>query len=376
MGWIKDIADLARPLIERLVKSGVSADVQRPFLVEPLRTTDARLGKHLVETVRSGAGVPLVCCRRETRFGNLMRWTRLYCVLQDTTPKSVFEVVEWRHIPAEYLDGEVVYQGSAGSVLFFHLADRERREHFERSANVGVSGSRRPIVLLKAEDLCNSSAWLRRIDVNVLDAGLDDNSRTGVALPSSLFSRLEGTATSRIRQKEVPPDAIWLVCDDDDLKPPSPDWGDEPESSRATLRPVHMPGVLEHLGKQAKRWRQQKWLFWFAFGLVPAAFTMYGSFVDDPGNFQIGMRVFSIFWLSATAVAAGISLWIAWRGSSKESKWEIGEEIRAKWTGGTARGMFLGQLLKEVTFKNGKGWSELWANTWPATGSSDNAQHK
>ena len=117
-------------------------------------------------------------------------------------------------------------------------------------------------------------------------------------------------------------------------------------------------------------------MFWFIFGLVPAAFSLYGSFVDDPGNFQLGMRLFSIFWFTVTATAAGISLWIAWRGSRKERKWQIGEDTLAEWTGGTARGMFLGQLLKVVSFNNGKGWSELWASTWPETGPSDKAQHK
>ena len=342
-----------------------SRRVSRPYLVEPLRTNDPRVGECLVEMVRGGAGVPLVCSQRKNGLWNLLRWTRLYCVLHDTTPSCVFEVVEWRHIPTPYLDSDVVYTWSASSVLFFRLADGERREHFKHSINIGLSGSRRPIVLAKVEDLCDPTAWVRRIYVNAVATGEDHQTRSGVSFPSSASMEVGATATSRIRQKDAPPGAIWLVCDNEEQAPPSPDWGDKPDSSNATPRPDGPLALEHHLKKQHKWWWTQKSMMLLIFGLVPAGFTLYGSSVEEPGNVQMGLGAFSAVWFIATGAVAIVWMWAELRGRRLKHKWKKKEGAKGEWTGGTARGVYLGRLIKDISFQDGKGLRDLWERTWP-----------
>ena len=78
MGMIQDIVETALMLADRRRRRPDHQRLRRPFLVEPLRPTDPNLAAQLVNTVRSGAGIPLVYAGRENCGpGSLGCWGRL-----------------------------------------------------------------------------------------------------------------------------------------------------------------------------------------------------------------------------------------------------------------------------------------------------------
>lgn len=368
---IRDAMFLSGEIIKWRQKRRAAGIVWRPFLVGPLRTGDERIGKHLVDAVRGGAGVPMVYVRRANPVANFFRWLRFCVVLQDKTRKSAFEIVRWSHFPADHLAPEAANTGSAGSVLLVELAQSERRDHFKRSVKAGATASRRPIVLATVRDLCDATAWVRVIFVNGLRPVMDTQSQTRVALGSSTAVDSGTSAWSRIRQKDVPPDAIWLICDSGSQLPPAADWGSEPESFDASPRPPRSGHTEEYLKDEASSWRNSKAALWLVLGLELAAIPFALAVGVFDGGVSRGLLAFSISWLAVAVLLLVWGVWFAVSSAFVESWWDrcmipdIGEEATsAIWTGGTARGVFLGRLLHQVSYSRQWQKSRRWAVTW------------
>lgn len=347
---------LARLIVEWRRNRKTSGVVWRPYLVEPLRTGDKWVGRHLVDMVRSGAGVPMVYMRRPSLLANTLRRVRFRTILQDRTRKSVFEVASWRHVPASRMGSAVAFAGSAGSVLVLDLARRERREHFKRSLRAGVTGSRRPVVLATPDDLCDPAAWVRCVEVNGHRPVVDEQSRTGVCLVTWSIADPGSAAWSRVRQKDVPPHAMWLICDSDDQALPSHDWGETPESFAATPRPPSPLPDKDRLKEHSKWWRREKMALWVVLGLEPAALAIALALLVANGGLDRGLWAFAIAWLSVCALLLLNGLWSAATSAFSDCWWGrymvpgIGEDTSAaNWTGGTARGVFLCQLLQKAS---------------------------
>lgn len=389
MGMIKDVVETTLLLADRRRRRTGRPRLHRPFLVAPLRSTDPSLFAHLVNAVRSGAGIPLVYAGRENKVADFLRRARAIYVLQDTTPKSAFAVCQWQHLPAAHLDAEVVYTATAGSALFVELASTESSGHFLRSVKAGRSTGPRPIVIATPENLCRPSAWLRCIQVDAREATVDASSPARVALPSSAALKAGETAATRMRQKDVPPDALWLICDSDDQSPPSPKWGDTPETFTTSPRPSRSTTEGDHLDAMAKSWRTNKLILWLLAGLgVPVlaavlSFMVFWllaaiwwlapalrssvswSFSTLLSTIEVVTMV-SAVWFAVSALVAINALWAAAKSKCVAYMWRRKEGFKtADWLGRTKRTVFLTRLLDGISFKPGKSWPDLWPTPPP-----------
>ena len=368
---LKDLVETAYLLADRLKKRREAGSPRRPFLVEPLRTADPRLGKHLVAMVRAGAGVPLVLSMGENAPANFARALRSIFVLQDATRKPAFLVSAWKHARAEDFDRDLAFTATAGTVLFAVLAEGESSGHFKLSATAGPAGGQRLVAIARPEDLCDPTAWVRCVHVNTAAAAIVDTAggpRTGLCLPSSPAAGPGTAAATRRRQKDIPPSAMWLICDSDDQPPPSEDWGDSEEQFASTPRHAAPLSESEHVKRTAKSQLWVRWFLWLVAGPLIAAIVFPWPFTAQFDVMELPMLLISAAWMAVSSYAG-----VAVAGHEAASKirsrrWPRMEKAGEwDWKGGAARGVTLGQMLHGVYPNKKTSPGELWASTWPET---------
>ena len=361
VGTLFDVAD-------RLAQRRKKERVERPYLFEPLRTSDPIVAANMVRMIKSGAGVPLVPSRGDDlgKLRAFYRRARIEVATQRTTPKPAFEVIRWQHIQASDIDDELVCGGSAGSALLVCLDPKESRRHFIRSAQACLSGGRKLVALARPEDLDNPASWVRCVWVDAFRIADIRGVPTEMAIPSSSAIDPSQTATARLRQKDVPPGALWLFCDSDDQGEPGENWGENQQGHEAAPRPATPPGTNRRVKAKARSRRRYKSSIWLIAAFVPAGITFPWWSSDGLDNFEIGLLVFSVSWLAAAAAVAAAAAWALVKGECLALWWGLRDRGRAaRWEMGTARALLLPQLLREVALKPGKEWEEVWARAWP-----------
>ena len=369
MSWIKEGIELWDRLTAAWKRLLDKEWVSRPFLVEPMRTADPDYREHVVTMIRAGAGVPLVRCKGPNRLADILRAARAVATLQDATPKPAFRAAGWKHTSTDQLDSDVVHTTTGSSILLVHLADQENAEHMTRSAQLGIFGDRRLVVIAVPEDLCDPNASVRCFYTNALAVERVEGEGSGVILPSSTSIADEQAVTVVKAQGSIPPSALWLICDSDNQTRPTEDWGRRGEEFMATRRQLaENSEMAEELRRQAKRLGTAR-IALFAFGgLGPVAAFFPWSIVDGLDSVDKAMLGISMAWL-AVAVAVGVHMARA-AAMSRRLSWRWRRQARnlgAQWTGGTLRGLFLRRMLKGVFLKKGKKAADLWASAWPSS---------
>lgn len=365
---IREIIGTMFDIADRVEKRKKKDRVARPFLVEPLRTSDPSVAPKLVKLIRSGAGVPLVRCDGDDvgMLRTFWRWARFALTTQEITEKPPFEVTRWRHRPVDDFGGDLVEQDTAGSVLFVDLDSTESREHFIHSTRPGLSAARRLVAILTPADLCDPTAWVRCVWVNAFAASPVSGSQTGVILPSSWAIDPAKAATTRMRQCDIPPEAMWLICDSDHQGAPETNWGEKEEGYDAAPRPA-APFKHERRLKGKAKWRRiYKLVMWVVAGAGPAAFGISAlGFSGDLDATETGLLAGAVIWGAAMAVVAACAAWAITKDKCLTLLWRWRERGRPeRWQKGTARGLLLSELLREVSVQPDRTWDDLWASTF------------
>lgn len=369
MSWIKEGVELWDRLTVA-VKGVLDREwVSRPFLVEPMRTSDPSYHEHIVTMIRSGAGVPLVRCKGSNKFATFIRAARAAAFLQDASPKPPFRVTGWKHTSTDKLDDEVVHTTTGSKILLVHLANEENAEHLIRSAQVGVFGDRRLVAIAVPEDLCDPNARIRCIYVNALAAEIVEGQGSGVILPSSATVADEQGATVVKLQRDIPPSALWLICDSDSQTPPSDDWGSRGEEFMMTSGQfTEDTEVAQELKRQTKGLGAAR-LALFAVGGLGLGLALFPwSISEGLEGVDTVMLGISMAWLVLAATIGAHMVRASAR--SRRLSWRWRRQARnqgAHWTGGSLRGVLLCRMLKGVFLKKGKKAADLWASAWPSS---------
>ena len=369
MTWIKegiDVLDRLKAASKRILERERES---RPFLVEPMRTSNPDYREHLVAMIRSRAGVPLAYCKGANKVANFVRIARTVVVLQNVTPKSGFRIAGWKHTATARLDSGVVHTTTGSSILLVHLGEEENVEHLIRSAQVGITSDRRLVVLATPEDLCDPDANVRCIYVNALAAQVVEERGVGVILASSI-SIADGQPVTIVKaQGDVPPSALWLICDSEDLTPPVDDWGNLGEEFMETQRPlVENSEVDQELKRQARELGALRLGLFAICGLVPPAGLFPWSISEGLDSLDTIMLSISMAWF---AMAGVIGIYMARavvrsRRLSRRWRQQAGKN-GAHWNGGSFRGVLLRRMLKGVFLKKGMKAVDLWASAWPSS---------
>ena len=226
-------------------------------------------------------------------------------------------------------------------------------------------------MIATAEELCDSTAWVRCFDADPNEMSVDERCRVRVAFPSSTTQADRGTAY-RMRQKDLPSDALWLICESEDLEPPAHDWGDKPESFVAAPRQYRQQPEKEHLEQQLNRLRKERWAMWSLMGVLAPGALLAISLTILSGAANMAVMAVSISWLCLAVVAGAVSGLAAARNKWLTRKWRKREGFEEdEWVGGTARVVLLDGLLRQVSFRREKGWSDLWPSAWPQAGDAE-----
>ena len=369
MTWIKEGIDAlnwlkaaSKRIFERERKS-------RPFLVEPMRTSDPDYREHLVAMIRSRAGMPLAHCKGANKVANFVRAARAAVVLQNVTRKSGFRIAGWKHTATDRLDSDVVHTTTGSSILLVHLGAEENVDHLIRSAQIGMTGDRRLVVLATPEDLCDPDVNVRCIYVNALDPPVVEKRGFGVILASSI-SIADGQPVTIVKaQRDVPPSALWLICDSDDQTPPVDDWGNLGEEFMETQRPLVDNSERDQvLKRQARELGALRFVLFALCGLGPPAGLFWWSNSEGLDSFATIILSISIAWLVMAGVI-GIYMAHAVEGSLRLSRrWrQQAGKHGAHWNGGSFRGVLLRRMLKGVFLKKGMKAVDLWESAWPSS---------
>ena len=369
MTWIKegiDVLDRLKAASKRILERERES---RPFLVEPMRTSDPDYHEHLVAMIRSRAGVPLARCKGANKVANFVRIARTAVVLQNVTPKSGFRIAGWKHTATARLDSGVVHTTTGSSILLVHLGEEENVEHLIRSAQVGITKDLRLVVLATPEDLCDPDADVRCIYVNALAAQVVEKRGFGVILASST-SIADGQPVTIVKaQRDVPPSALWLICDSDDQTPPVDDWGNLGEEFMETQRPLGENSERDQvLKRQAKELGALRFTVLAISGLGPPAGLFPWSISEGLDSFDTIMLWISIAWLGMAAVIGIFMASAFFRSQRLSRRWrQQAGKHGAHWNGGSFRGVLLRRMLKGVFLKKGMKAVDLWESAWPSS---------
>lgn len=208
-----------------------------PLLDKRVPSSGLHTGR-VMAAVRSGLPLPAVLSRVEGRWKRVWRYVRRIFFTRGPSCKPVFGIEAWEYAPVDQLDPSVVYEHSDGFALFVKLAEGELVGHLEYSAlsfwGYGITVAVAPLESLEHDRV-------RVFCFRVASGGLriDKRCPRSVMLLSELpVNADESTAWSVVDETQVPPNALWLICDHGDL-----DLGDGWEKSGSGRQTATQPAT-------------------------------------------------------------------------------------------------------------------------------------
>ncbi len=345
----------------RLAKHGVTRQraTDHPLLAPMLQPFTPVLdsdGPTLAAAYRCGNGAPLVYRPHGNQFVNVLRSAYLQWLAADTRRKPVFEVDGWGILPAKTAGNTSMYPHSSGAMLEVRLASGENSLHFKHSLAAWRSPTKRLVAIAGVDDLRDGTARVRcmYVDATSFDRGPDDPKT--VLLASSTSMELEEGCIFTLRQKDVPAEAIWLMCNMANVRASAQDWGQKAEWHQSQPNPqspqchAHKEAV-DRLLKADKGRNRMAWLLFgpgFSAAILLASLTLW--LLNDEGSDQWAtLAAISVIWaFITTAAMIWIVLDIATNHLRKKLWLQQDKMQPAEWTGGTLRGLAVGRLMRSA----------------------------
>ena len=407
VGAITLLAYIRSPLVRwtsksRTISSTPHSYVQRPHrrshrrsLTQPSRPPNpcgTFLPQNLVKSIPRSGRVPIENYVHPRKLVNLWRLSRLNFLTFRTAPKPAFLIADWRFIPRHSSRPGTHGRCLGGFILNLTLHQNENRRHLRRSLRHSKSSIRRRrlVVVASTQDLIEPTAWVRCMVVDTDQMDLPKGDYGKVALASADPLAHNGPTSYRLRQKNVPDDALWLVSIDSSHTEPCANWGQNHESveslplpSTQEVRGDEDCGILEDdIDRLLRGTRIGTLLVWILLGpgvvllmvVVTAlvfltltisrleffAFTI--SSRADPIIYTI-LGTAGAIW-TATYLSALVFYLLHLGGESVRGRWWSHRESRPlrAWKGGTQECLIMGSLLRRGSFLRQKDWRHHWTS--------------
>ena len=386
----------------RTISSTPHSYVRRPHrrphrrrLTQPSRPPNpcgTFLPQNLVKSIPRSGRVPIENYVHPRKLVNLWRLSRLNFLTFKTAPKPAFLIADWQFKPRHSSQPGTHGRYLGGFILSLTLHQNENRWHLRRSLrhSNGSTRNRRLIVVASAQDLVEPTAWVRCMVVDTEQMDLPKGDYGKVAMASADPLTHNGSTSYRLRQKNVPDDAFWLVSIDSSHTEPCVNWGQNPELVESLPLPTTQEvrededcDILEgDIGSLLRRSRIGTLLVWILLGpgvvLVLAFVTVLGFLILTTSRLEffaltISFRADPIFY---TIVGAFAGIWVATylnalasyllylgRESVRGRWWSHCESrpLRA-WKGGTQECLIMGSLLRRGSFLRQKDWRHHWTS--------------
>ena len=400
-GAITLLAYVRSPLVRWMSKSRTISSTPHSYVQPPHRRHHRRpltqpsrppnpcgtfLPQNLVKSIPRSGRVPIENYVHPRKLVNLWRLFRLNFLTFRTSPKPAFLIADWRFEPRHSSQPGTHSRYLGGFILSVTLHQNENRWHLRRSLRHSKSSTRnrRLVVLASAQDLVEPTAWVRCmvVDTDQMDLPKGDYGKFAMASADPLAHN--GSTSYRLRQKNVPDDAIWLISIDSSHTEPCSNWGQTPESVESpplpTTQEVHKDedcDNLEHeIDRLLRRSRIGTLLVWLFLGpgvvLLMAVVTVLVFLTLTISHleffaFTISSRADPIIYTILGAVGA---IWIvtylyalvfyllSLAQESIRGRWWSRRESRPlrAWKGGTQECLIMGSLLRRGSFLQKKDW--------------------
>ena len=387
-----------RPLLvrwtskSRTISSTPHSYVQRPHrrphrrpLTQPSRPPNPCgmfLPQNLVESIPRSGRVPIENYLHPRKLVNLWRLLRLNFLTFKTAPKPAFLIADWRFEPRYSSQSGTHCRYLGGFILSLTLHQNENRWHLRRSLrhSKGRTRNRRLVAVASAQDLVEPTAWVRCMVVDTDQMDLPKGDYGKVAMASADPLAHNGSTSYRLRQKNVPDDAIWLISIDSSHTEPYASWSQNPELVESLPLPTTQEirededcDILEDdIDRILRATRIGTLLVWILLGpgvvLLMAVVTGLELFA-----LTISGRVESVFYTILSTVGAiwivtylyALMSYLLYLGrESVRGHWWSHRESRPSraWKGGTQECLIMGSLLRRGSFLRQKDWRHHWTN--------------
>ena len=376
-------------------------------LFQPVFASAGYQGQALIGLVRQSGCVPLFGYPHPSRIRSAGRWIKRNFWTFDTDPKPAFAITGWDYRRQRDLGSSHFPEHSIGFILSFELEERESPSHFLHSLKSAKQCEQRLVAIAPVEALADPTAWVRCLVVNAYNTDISPDQKRRVAVQATRVTALPNGSVFRARQKDIPDDALWLICRAPAQTPPGPDWGQT--SAHLTPASTHFPAPpdehRQHI-TQARR-RDHRWQLkvGLVFGLVlPVALLLLLTLL-------VAMVWWSHWWLSrssdlelewlvrlwhflvsvpepaakfwAVVVCSVPILWLAkWSAhrmtriswlkqdnpdaNRKDSSEQVSPDAPSQWSAGTSESLLHGSLfLGGPGFDPGQ-WQQYWSPSPPS----------
>lgn len=353
---------------EAVARGGVWSS-RVPLFDKVVPSSGSHTGR-IVTAVRSGLPIPTVLRSVDKRVSRVWRYVRRIFFTHGTTFKPIFEIEAWEYAPACRLDGSVVFEHSDGFALFVKLAVGELAGHLKYSAaSLGSYGI--TVVVAPLESLEESQVPVYCFRVTSVGLHVDQRCRRSVMFNSERPTKShEPTAWSVLDQAQIPPNALWLICDHGEV-----DLGDGWERCRTGRQMARRPAVppnevlINTIRRQTRREAIAKIGLWAlgAIGVPLVALLVLPSTLGgrdaavDFGAFWIVCFIFLAFVVLSRELWERIRGWI----------WQLQGEKAARWMGRTTWALAAGRMVRQVTLLADRKNQDLWEAAWPQHDSTE-----
>ena len=191
----------------------------------PARPFQGSTPEKLARSMRCSGRVPISHYRHQRWLVAFWRAVKLYLFPVKTLPKSAFTAVDWQYEPSALTGLAAGHPYCGGFELRVRLHRHENRYHLRRSLQVGGlrARSRRLVVIASARDIFDPESWVRYLVVDADTLCLPKQSRGWVAVRGADPSSVDAPVVHRLRRKEVPDGAVWLIVPTSAYCPPAAD---------------------------------------------------------------------------------------------------------------------------------------------------------
>ena len=308
-------------------------------------------------TVRAGCGVPLAYNRVNSKLVSLVRFIQLNFFIHDTSPKPAFEIAAWGYHPVAGMEMGVVYNLSEGFILHVELAEGELVRHLKKSIEARALLAESLVVVAPLASLYDRNAPVRCFLVDTSNIGLDDRNPKKIAFASAVPNSNGRQPAHSMFNGQVPPRAVWLVCDDPNAKEPNDNWWVRHVEGEAGPRNTD-ESSLEYVSLTVRRMRKSKLeLAALVLSLPAVMFMLFGLFVPEYRSWAWPIAFFWMFLVSYFLLFILLGLVLR---RARSWMWLRAEKTKRKnWHGRTTRCIAAGNMVRGVALSDKK-WTALF----------------
>ena len=344
----------------------------------PARPFQRSTPEKLARSMRCSGRVPISHYRHQRRLVAFWRAVTLYLFPVKTLPKSAFTVVDWQYEPSALTGLAAGHPYCGGFELRVRLHRHENRYHLRRSLQVGGlrARSRRLVVIASAREIFDPESWVRYLVVDADTLCLPKQSRGWVAVRGADPSSVDAPVVHRLRHKEVPDGAVWLIVPTSAYCPPAADSEEAADrldqQTRATIeaapqdcRDIDNEDYVRYWVKWNRKVTLAIWALLGpgAFVVALLALSLALAFLERlPAAFVTVVEVGIVAWVwysSAYAVVSGLACAQLLHETLTARAWRRREnQAHSDWKGGTDECLVVGRLLRRGPSLRPKEWAQ------------------